>query len=255
MTELTLALWQDRSPAGQVEDAFATMAQATRAAAGLGADAIVFPELFVTGYDRDDLSSLALTRDEMLERLAPLTRETRCAVCVGYPEPTEHGLANAAICVSASGALLANHRKLQLFGATEAQRFVAGDTYTVFELAGRRAALLICYDVEFSHHVGVLKARGVEVILVPTAAMHPFVHIGDHVVPAMAVNHALAIVYANYCGHEANTHYFGRSSIVAADGQTLARAGEAPCLLLARVPMRHDPAVLSTQDRDFRMIS
>ncbi|AJE44793.1 nitrilase-related carbon-nitrogen hydrolase [Celeribacter indicus] len=251
---LTLALWQAETVAGDRERAFAQIGRAARAAGLAGADAIVFPELFLTGYEREDLSDLALGEAEMAERLAPLAREAGCAICVGYPERREEGIANSALCISGGGALLANHRKIQLYGETEARRFQPGDAYTIFELAGRKAAILICYDIEFAPHVAALRAHGVEVILVPTAAMRPFEHVGVHVVPAMAANHRLAIVYANLCGREAHLEFFGGSTIAGPDGQVLAQAGALPCLLLATLKPRYDPALLSTQDRDLRQI-
>lgn len=252
---LTLALWQGPSVAGDSALAFATIARAANAAGAIGAAAVVFPELYISGYERDDLPALALTPDEIAARLAPLTRAAGCAIVTGYPERLGAGIANSAICIGADGRLLANHRKIQLYGPAEAERFQPGDSYTVFDLAGRRAAMLICYDIEFAPHVAALQGQGVELILVPTANMRPFDHIGRHVVPAMAANHALGIVYANYCGEEAHLSFYGGSSVTGADGQVLARAGAGPCLLAASLPARTDPERLSTQARDLRRIA
>ncbi|MBZ4023806.1 hypothetical protein CKO11_15240 [Rhodobacter sp. TJ_12] len=256
MKPLGLALWQAESVAGDTAAAFAQIATGARAAGAAGATVITFPELFVTGYDRDDLPSLALSQDQIAARLAPLAQAAGCAICTGYPERLETGtVANAAICVSATGAVLANHRKLQLYGAGEAARFVPGTAYTTFDLAGHKAALLICYDVEFPQHIAALQAQGVTLILAPTAAMHPFAHVGAHVVPAMAAIHAMTIVYANFCGQENALHYFGGSVIACADGSIAAQAGPSPSLLLARVPMRYDAGLLSTQAQDYRRIT
>lgn len=251
---LTLALWQAQSVEGDTDRAFAQIAKGARAAGAAGAAAIVFPELYLSGYERDDLSALALYRDDMAARLAPLAQAAQCAIVTGYPERVEGGIANSAICVGADGRYLANHRKIQLYGETEATRFQPGDRYTVFELAGCRAAILICYDIEFAPHVAALQGMGVDLILVPTANMRPFEHIGRHVVPAMAANHAVSIVYANFCGQQAHLSFYGGSSITAADGQVLARAGAGPCLMVASLPAHHDPALLSTQARDLRPV-
>ncbi len=249
--DVTLALWQAESVAGRVDRALAEIARAAMTAGAAGAAVVVLPELFVTGYDRDDLAALAFEAEDLRARLAPVARAAGCAICVGYPERAGGAVANAAICVGADGALLANHRKIQLYGPAEAARFVAGARYTVFDLASRRAAMLICYDVEFAPHVAALRDLGVDLLLVPTAAMRPFEHVGDHVVPAMAANHALTIVYANLCGSEGDLDYFGGSVIVGADGKVLARAGAAPAMLIATAP-RVKAGLLSTQGRDLR---
>ncbi len=107
--------------------------------------------------------------------------------------------------------------------------------------------------MEFAPHVAALAARGARALLVPTANMHPFTHVPRLTVPAQAVNHALAIAYANYSGHEGDLHYCGGSCLVAADGAILAQAGEEEAFLLADIA-GHDEGLLSTQARDFRPI-
>ncbi|MBW6418811.1 nitrilase-related carbon-nitrogen hydrolase [Celeribacter sp. PS-C1] len=254
MSALTVALWQAPSVAGDCDLAFDQIASASAAAGLAGAEVVVFPELFLTGYERPDLADLALNQETLRARLAPLAQAAGCAICVGYPERAGDTIYNAALCVSAAGETLGNHRKIQLYGPEEAERFTPGDRYTLFELAGRKAAMLICYDVEFAPHIAALKRQGVEIILTPTAAMDPFDHVGAHVVPAMAANHGLSIVYANLCGTEAHLSYFGGSVFVGADGKILAQAGRDPAMLLATVPACYDPSTLSTQERDYRPI-
>ncbi|WP_417264482.1 nitrilase-related carbon-nitrogen hydrolase [Celeribacter sp.] len=255
MSELTVALWQAPSVEGNCDLAINQIAKATASAGNAGANVIVFPELFLTGYERPNLAELALTRDALAVRLAPIAQTAGCAICVGYPQRDGDTIYNAALCVSASGVNLGNHHKIQLYGREEPARFTAGDRYTVFELSGHKAAILICYDVEFSPHIAALKRQGVEIILTPTAAMDPFDHVSTHVVPAMAANHALSIVYANLCGNESPHHYFGGSVIVGAHGKVLARAGRDPALLLATLPTCYDSTTLSTQERNYRPIN
>ncbi len=57
------------------------------------------------------------------------------------------------------GGLLANYRKVQLYGPRERDH-APGDAYALFPLAGETATLLICYDVEFTPHVKALADRG-----------------------------------------------------------------------------------------------
>lgn len=45
----------------------AILVRTARAAAAAGAEDIVFPELFLSGYDRDDLPDLALIKDEVAD--------------------------------------------------------------------------------------------------------------------------------------------------------------------------------------------
>jgi 5-aminopentanamidase len=108
--------------------------------------------------------------------------------------------------------------------------------------------------VEFAPHIAELAARGAQVILVPTANMHPFVHVVRHTVPAMAANHGVTIAYANFCGEEGDLRYTGGSLIAGPHGEILAQAGEHPALLVADLP-DPDPSRLTTQAADLRRMS
>ncbi len=83
--------------------------------------------------------------------------------------------------------------------------------------------------------------------------MMPFTHVARLTVPSQAVNHGVAIAYANYCGVEGDLTYCGGSVLVGADGAIHAQAGTAEALLIADLPPP-DPALLSTQLDDFRPV-
>lgn len=249
---MRLAVLQTSSPEGDLGLALDRIEDALRAAGAARADALVVPEVFLPGYNIPDPAALAL-RDgaPALQRLSAAAAAAGTALVVGYAEAQEATVYNTALCLGPDGREAARYRKLQLYGDRERAIFTPGDRYVTFTLAGRKAALLICYDVEFAPHVAALAAMGVEVILVPTANMAPFTHVVRHTVPAMAANHGLAIAYANYCGSERDLTYVGGSLIAGPHGEVLAQAGEHPALLIADVPAV-DPARVSTQGQDFR---
>lgn len=251
---LRLALLQAASCEGNTEAAVAALERPLRAAGAAGARMLVAPECWLPGYNARHLADLALPRGgAWQERLARLCRSAGTGLVLGYAERAGARLFNAALALDAEGNELAHYRKIQLWGPREQALFSPGDAYTTFDLQGRRAALLICYDVEFAPHVAALAARGASVILAPTANMLPFTHVARATVPAMAANHGIGMVYANYCGSEGDLGYAGGSVIVAADGEVLAAAGAAPALLIADLPPV-PPERLSTQARDLRRI-
>lgn len=252
---MRLGLLQAPSPAGDAEAAFAELSRALQAAAGAGARMLVAPEVFLPGYNHDAIPALAQPRHgAWAARLSSLARQHGCGLTLGYAERDGERLYNSAVCLDARGVELAHYRKIQLYGPREKALFTPGEAYTVFDLGGIRTALLICYDIEFAPHIAALAARGVQLILCPTANMAPFTHVVRFTVPAMAANHGLAIAYANYCGSEGDLTYVGGSLIADPYGEPLAQAGLGPALLLADLPQALDPARLSTQAADFRKI-
>ena len=250
---MRIALWQGPSPEGDLGLALTTIGRMAIAAGAAGAEMVVFPEVFLPGYNVADPGIGARSAEEWLAELVPLAQAAGCGLTVGLAERAGDELYNSALCLDASGKMLALYRKTQLFGPREARFYRPGREIPVFRLGGKRCALLICYDIEFAPLIRDLAERGVELILCPTANMVPFAHVPNLTVPSQAVNHAVAIAYANYCGVEGDLTYVGGSVLVNADGEILAKAGDAPALLISDLPAP-DPVLLSTQLTDFRPV-
>jgi nitrilase len=251
---MRLALLQAPSPLGNLDAACTRAEAALAAAAAMGAAALVLPEVFLPGYNQPDVPARALPPGSPpLQRLSAAAKRHATALAFGYAERDGAAVHNSAACFGPDGALLANYRKVQLYGPRERALYAPGASYTTFPLGGETAALLICYDIEFAPHIKALADRGVTLILCPTANMQPFTHVVRHTVPAMAANHGVTIVYANFCGAEGDLTYVGGSLIAGPHGEILAQAGEGPALLIADLPPR-DPARLSTQSADLRSL-
>jgi predicted amidohydrolase len=251
---MRLALWQGTSPAGDMDRALAEAETALTAAAAMGAAALVLPEVWLPGYNQPDIPARALSLDSPpLQRLAGMAKAARTALVVGYAERDGDAVYNSAACFGPDGTLLANYRKVQLYGPRERAIYEPGAAYATFPLDDETVSILICYDIEFAPHIKTLADQGVTTILVPTANMQPFAHIARHTVSAMASSHGVTIAYANYCATEGDLTYVGLSVIAGPHGEILAQAGETPTLLVADVPAR-DPALLSNQTADLRTL-
>lgn len=251
---MRLAVLQCPSPAGDADAALSAIGFALHAAAAAGASILTVPEVFLPGYNHPAVQSRALRPDAPeLARLSAAAKDACCALVLGYAEQADGCSYNSALCIGPDGAILANYRKIQLYGPREQTLFAPGSGYVTFDIAGQKLALLICYDIEFAPHIKALADQGVTLILCPTANMQPFVHVPRVTVPAMAANHGVAIAYANYCGTEGDLTYTGGSQITGPHGECLALAGDGPALLIADLPPR-DPARLSTQSADFRTV-
>jgi predicted amidohydrolase len=255
---LKLALYQGPAIDGDIEAGFIRIEKQLSAAALAGARMIVFPEVFLPGYNRPDLHK-ALAQPlggEWTGRLSALAKQTGCGITIGWAEADGGKVYNAATCFDETGEQIAHYRKIQLYGAMEQASFEFGDRYTVFDLWGRKAALLICYDVEFPQHCIALAAQGVSLILVPTANPRGFEYVSETLVPARAAEMRLTIAYANFCGSEGDITFGGHSVIVGPDAKPLASAGTGETLLVTDLSAldRIDSSVLSQQQADYRRV-
>jgi predicted amidohydrolase len=236
---MKIAAYQGEGVSGDIAKALdllqANAAEAARAGAGL----IVFPELFLTGYN------IGAAVFELAEpaggpsaaKVSAIARETGVTIIYGYPERAGDLVFNSACLITPAGGGIANYRKAHLYGGGETKLFARGDSLMVAELEGIKIGILICYDVEFPEAVRALSLAGAELIAVPTALIRPFDIVARTLVPARAFENQVYVAYAGMCGSEAGLGYCGLSCIVGPDGQDLARAGTGPALLFADIDL------------------
>ena len=198
------------------------------------ADLVVFPELFLSGYQTTELEPLAIpTRDARLEPLAAACRETRTALLVGFVEPGDDGWYDAFLAIDRDGTILPAIRKTHLFGG-ERDVFLRGDRLEPVALCGVPVGVVNCFELEFPEVARTLAVRGAALLVAGSANMHPYTR--DHRVAATAraLENRLPLAYANRIGAESGHAFCGGSVIVAPDGEILAELGsEEPGLIAA----------------------
>jgi predicted amidohydrolase len=206
---------------------------------GTELDLVVCPELFMSGYDVGDaIAALAEPRGGPFARqVAELARQTGMAIVYGYPERDGQVIYNSAACIDASGHVVANHRKLVLPPGFETTYFAPGAGLTLFDLAGVRCGLLICYDAEHPETVRAAAEAGAQVVIVPTALVQQWGTVALQLMPTRAFENGVWLLYANHAGSENNSRYLGASCIVAPDGKDAARAGAQEELIVADLDM------------------
>lgn len=249
---MRIAALQARSVVGEVaadtrrEAADANLAaldDAAARAAQEGADVIVTPELFVTGYAPNRLHDVDPNLQiHVTQELAAIARRHRIAVLASYPEVEFLGAADqaqqfiAATLFTADGESALHYRKVNLFDDDEARAFTAGtDAPTCVEIAGMRVAVVICFDVEYPETVRAAALAGADVVLAPTALTPGFDDVPNLLVRARALENGLAIAYVNHAGVEDGLTLAGGSVIVGPDGGVLAQGDASPDLLIADV--------------------
>ncbi len=134
----------------------------------------MLPELAATGYvlDRDAL----LDRAESTQAPGPVlsawcaaARECGTVVVGGFAEMDGDRLFNSVAVIGPDGRIAGTYRKLHLFGR-ERDVFTPGDHgLPVFEVAGLRLGVVVCYDLRFPEAVRILALRDVDLVAVPTA--------------------------------------------------------------------------------------
>ena len=246
---MRIALMQTRPETGTVLDALEHLSEVAAEASAAGAELIVTPEMFLSGYnvDRARLESAAVdVAVHVRETLSDLARSLDIAIAVGLPDRAPGGgITNSAWLVDGSGQVVLRYDKTHLFGDLDRSLFVPGKALSpVASLDAREegavsVSLAICYDIEFPELVRAAALAGSQIILCPTANMVPYYGVSTGTVPKRAEESGLAIAYANYCGSEGGLTYCG-NSVIAAPWGSIVVAGPRTesALLVADVPGR-----------------
>ncbi|MEU1200096.1 carbon-nitrogen hydrolase family protein [Streptomyces sp. NPDC005813] len=238
------ALLQSSGRPGSVVENLKVLDEAAGRAAEAGAGLLATPEMFLTGYAiGDDIARLAEPADgDSADAIAEIATRHGVAVAYGYPERDGERVFNSAQLISADGTRLANYRKTHLFGCFERDHFTPGEQPVVqAELGGLRVGLMICYDVEFPENVRAHALAGTDLLVVPTAQMHPFQFVAESVVPVRAFENQMYVAYVNRTGPEGEFEFVGLSTLAGPDGIARTRAGRGEELVLADA----DPVLLA----------
>jgi len=238
------ALLQSSGRPGSTVENLKVLDEAAGRAAAAGAALLAAPEMFLTGYAiGDDIARLAEPADgDSADTVAEIAERHGIAIVYGYPERVSDAVHNSAQLISADGVRLANYRKTHLFGCFERDHFEPGEQPVIqADLGGLTVGLMICYDVEFPDNVRAHALAGTDLLLVPTAQMHPFQFVAESLVPVRAWESQMYVAYVNRVGHEGEFEFVGLSTLAGPDGVARARAGRGEELVFADA----DPAFLA----------
>lgn len=217
---LRLSVIQEAPRSRDLERNFSRVGEGIAAAGGT--DLVVFPELFLPGYQTTALDEIALRLDDpRITGLADRCRSTGTALLAGFVEHGPGGFFDAYLAIDRDGTIKDPIRKTHLFG-TEREAFLSGDTLQPVTLCDTTIGVLNCFELEFPEVSRTLVLRGAGLLVAGSANMHPYER--DHVIASAsrALENRVPLAYANRVGDESGHSFCGSSRIIDRDGSVLA---------------------------------
>ena len=144
----------------------------------MGADIVLFPEMWSTGYcipeDASLLASMAIPSDgEFVNAFGTLARELDMAIAITYLESFSPSPRNSVCIFDRFGRRVLDYAKVHTCDFGDECRLTAGDDFYVATLDTAKGKVeigaMICYDREFPESARILMLKGAEIILVPNA--------------------------------------------------------------------------------------
>jgi predicted amidohydrolase len=241
----TVALAQIDIALGQPDANLATVARVAGEAAQQGADLLVLPELWSTGYALDRSDELADAPGQgLFAELATLAQTHGLAIAGSTLARRPSRPSNTATVYSRDGRLLAEYSKIHLFGLMEEnQHLSAGQSSTLFEAPWGLTGLAICYDLRFPELFRSYATRGAGVVILPSEWPYPRLEHWRTLVQARAIEDQCFVIACNRVGSDASNRFCGHSMVVDPWGQILVEGDDNPALLLATLDLSQIGAV------------
>jgi predicted amidohydrolase len=230
--------------------------QAKRASLEHSAHLLVFPELFLSGYELNHEIILSaacyIVQKKVIAHIQDIAHQYSIALLICYPElSVDEKIYNSATLIDENGNILLTYRKTHLWAEKERQIFAEGEKLSsVVEVRGVRVAVMICYDVEMPEVARELTILGAQLLLVPTAlATSPAnENIAHLIVPTRALENHIWLAYANL----APPQFIGLSRIVGPDGDDLCRVEKDSLIVADLIPKNYLHAIRSTPYLGYR---
>lgn len=193
------------------------------------ADVYVLPELAFSGYNFSTVEETVSLAEPLMGPTShfwiEFARTHKTFVVYGFPEIMGEKIFNSAALVGPGG-VVGVYRKIHLFGREKLFFSPGEEGFSVWEIAGVRVGLMICFDWYFPESARTLALAGAQVLLHPSNLVLP------HCPTAMVTRCLENRVYAatsdrvgTEVGGEGPLTFIGQSQMVSPQGEILARLG------------------------------
>lgn len=220
---------------GDVDANLTYVCEALARVAAQGANLVVLPEMWSSGFAYKTLNELALRTAGIVDQLLELSTRHRLVIIGSLPEPDGDKVFNTVYVVD-NGMLAGVYRKIHLFSLLgEDKVFSAGDRWLLADTTLGKIGVIICYDLRFPELSRRLAVEGAQLICVPAQWPKPRQEHWRTLLRARAIENQLFVVSCNTCGMVGKLDFFGMSMIISPQGDVLVEAGEQQAELAARL--------------------
>ncbi len=240
MARLVVSLGQMDVVLGQPDVNLAQVRQWAAESARQGADVLVLPELWPTGYDLGRAADYATAVTAgMFAEIASLCREYGIHIlgsCLSLMGEGAYG--NTAVLFNPAGKLLGAYSKVHLFQLMDEHKYLTpGNGRSLVQTPWGESGLAICYDLRFPELFRAYALDGAKIVFLPAEWPNPRLVHWQTLLRARAIENQMYIVACNRVGTTDGTSFFGHSCIIDPWGEIVVEAGDTPALLTVAVDL------------------
>ncbi len=225
---------------GAVDSNFELAALQIAAAAGLGSDLVLLPELWASGYDLSNWQKYAAPLGEgSFAWLAALARQHQIAIGSSLLELDGNRAYNTFVLYGPAGDLWGKYRKIHRFRLLDEEKWLgAGDRLVLANTPWGPVGLSICYDLRFPETFRPYAIAGARLALI--VAEWPERRAGHwtKLLQARAIENQMFVAGVNKVGESQGVKLGGMSAVVDPWGEPLVQGADAQALLTAEIDLR-----------------
>lgn len=234
--KLTVALGQMDVQLGKPATNLACVRRMTAVSAQQGADLVVFPELWSTGYDLENAAQYATPVGEgIFGQVAALARQQQVhLIGSNLSRMGDGAFGNTAVLYNNRGDALGDYSKVHLFRLMKEDQFLAAGQYrTVVETVWGKVGIAICYDLRFPELFRSYALAGTGMVVIPAEWPHPRLMHWQTLLRARAIENQMFIVACNRVGCSQGSDFCGHSCVIDPWGEVLVEGDESEGVLTA----------------------
>lgn len=208
-------------------------------AASDGADLVVLPELWSSGFDLAHAIDYATSIDGGLFReMGTWAREYGLHIVGSLLEAEGSRIYNTST-LFGPGGLVGRYRKIHLFRLMDEHRYLSpGDQPTLCNaVPWGETGLAICYDLRFPELFRGYALAGARLVVIPAQWPAPRIDHWQTLLRARAIENQCVVVGCNRIGADPNNVFGGMSAVIGPWGEVLTEGGERSALLTAEVDL------------------
>jgi predicted amidohydrolase len=247
--QITVALLQLESKSYNLKENIIKGEEFCRKAKQMGADIILFPEIWSNNYIRYHYPNSRYTEDKyplsfeswkkgavdqnsgFIKHFQNLAKELNIAIVITYLETWKNQPRNSASLIGPDGKILMTYAKVHTSDMILTEtNCTPGDDFYVCDLPIKgqvvKVGIMICFDREFPESARILMLKGAELILTPNACNLDNKRINQF--QTRAYENSVAVAMANY-----SSPLNGRSCAFDANGDSIIVANDKESIVLA----------------------
>ena len=223
--QLKISLVQSNSIVGGVIFNAECVCVKANEAAKKGSDLIVFPEMFLSGYQPLDLVNKRSFLEDIVfqvQNIAQKTNSLNIRILIGVPWRLDNKIYNVLISIfKGSIKVVSKKSHLPNYDVFDEKRFfVSGDGLDLLDLGNIKVGFPICEDAWHSDIISQLKTLGADIIIIPNGSPYETNKLVDRqkVIKNRCRETNLPIIYLNLVGGQDDLVFDGGSFVLDSRG-------------------------------------